>query len=544
MSIDPIHVDEHVTVHHGDCRTVLADLPAESVDAIVTDPPYELGFMAKSWDSAGVAFDPETWAACLRVLKPGGHLLAFGATRTYHRLTCAIEDAGFGIRDSLHWITGQGFPKSLNVNKDARFCQCDLGELPNGDGELRRVRQAVPDVPGLAEESEVADLFATVQREGAGARLGEARPQGCGGTEDDARTQVRSGQSCLEGRGDVQAAEGELHRPEVRPLPAGANGHGQVGRLHHGAPAHHGPVDRAPALADGVREPQGPQPSEQRPIEPGAVSVERGSQARRGWPVCGGCGKPSIPPGLGTALRPAHEPIVLARKPLAGTVVATVLAHGTGALNVDGCRVAALTPQEVARSGKSTNGGVYGEFDSVDWKREGKPHPGRWPANVVLTHPPALDAAGDVVGDACADGCVDGCPVAEMDAQSGVRTSGSRKAGTYGLMGYMGADAAPMPAVKGDSGGASRFFPVFRYQAKAPKRERPRLADGTTHPTVKPVALMRWLVRLVTPPGGVVVDPFLGSGTTAEACVAEGFRCVGVELEEAHLPLIKARLAS
>lgn len=346
-----------IDIHSGDCREVLAGLEAGSIDAIVTDPPYELGFMGKKWDAAGVAYDSVTWSECLRVLKPGGHLLAFGGTRTYHRMTCAIEDAGFEIRDSIHWIYGSGFPKSR------------------------------------------------------------------------------------------------------------------------------------------------------------------------------------------TALKPAHEPVAVARKPFRGTVAANVLAHGTGALNIDGCRVGAsgggthcANRDELGKcrghdnAGRSTSGETFHGPESSG---------GRWPANIVLTHSPE-----------CADEgpCADDCPVVEMDRQSGVSRS---QAGIRVCAGRaigngvtLHDDFVARCAISGghnDSGGASRYFPVFRYQAKAPRSERPRV-DGMAHPTVKPLALIRWLVRLVTPPGGVVLDPFIGSGTTAEACRLEGFDCIGVESNADYVPLIEARL--
>jgi site-specific DNA-methyltransferase (adenine-specific) len=240
--------------------------------------------------------------------------------------------------------------------------------------------------------------------------------------------------------------------------------------------------------------------------------------------------------GWGTALKPAHEPIVVARRPLAGTVAANVLEHGTGALNIDGCRVGTDGGTRGATAGPQ--GAVYGDGLNGAF---GKPVPGlgRWPANLVLTHAPD-----------CADGgpCADGCPAAALDEQSGVLKSGvfaphhadnGKAAGTYSAM----TGRERTTSTYGDQGGASRFFPTFRYQPKAGRSERPTV-DGVTHPTVKPLALMRWLVRLVTPPGGVVLDPFLGSGTTAQAARDEGFRCIGVELEEAHLPLIVTRLAS
>lgn len=362
-----------VTVHHGDAAEVLRHLPESSVDAVITDPPYGIGFMGRAWDQPGrydlstsamrnfQAWCTEWLSECLRVLKPGGHLLAFGGSRTWHRLACAIEDAGFEVRDSMAWLYASGFPKSLNL----------------GDGR-------------------------------------------------------------------------------------------------------------------------------------------------------------------GTALKPAFEPIAVARKPLAGTVAATVLEHDTGALNIDACRIGS--------EGRVNNAGGSSSLLRVSRVEQGyRDHvttsvgeastvTGRWPTNVVLAHAATPDGV-----DSCVDSCVPGCPVRELDEQGGVHSSGSRRAGTYGLMGYHGADEAPMPSVAGNPGGASRFFPVFRFESKASAAERPRV-DGVAHPTVKPLALMRWLVRLVTPPGGIVLDPFLGSGTTAQAARAEGFRCVGIEREEQYLDLIRMRL--
>jgi len=414
MTTTPYYADEQVTLHIGDALDVLPTLPAASIDAIVTDPPYGLEFMGKDWDApwktgdgfrrsrngddagrddpfgrasrtspefiAGVGFQRWCllWAGeCLRVLKPGGHMLAFGGSRTYHRLAVAIEDAGFEVRDSIAWTYGSGFPKSLN-------------------------------------------------------------------------------------------------------------------------------------LVDGAGE-------------------------RTGW---------------GTALKPAFEPIAVARKPLIGTVAANVARHSTGALNIDGCRVGAMTRTNHAGGSSSlqrVSRVEHGYRNTVTTSTgESSEVVGRWPANVVLTHQPLLDADGQPVGDACSDGCVPGCPVAEMDRQSGIRTSGTgavrTKTGTFLEHGGLG-KAGDVQVTYGDSGGASRYFPAFRYEAKAPASERPRLADGTAHPTVKPLALMRWLVRLVTPPGGLVLDPFAGSGTTLQAAVAEGMRAIGIEQHQPYADLAAARLS-
>jgi site-specific DNA-methyltransferase (adenine-specific) len=385
--MEPWHHDDQATIYHGDCLQVLAELPDASIDAVVTDPPYELGFMGKGWDASGIAYRVDLWAEALRVLKPGGHLLAFGGTRTWHRLACAIEDAGFEVRDSIAWMYGSGFPKSLDVSK----------AIDKAAGAERQV-------------------------------VGPNRFAGINGK-------------------------------------ANADVYGVASR-----------------------------PDETAPI----------TDAAREWS------------GWGTALKPAHEPIAVARKPLVGTVAANVLEHGTGALNIDGCRIG--TDGGTTGAGVGPRGNVYGDGLNGTF---GKPAPGlgRWPANVVLDEDQA----------------------AELDRQSGVRQAGAfpGKANVRSGEHYEGGwgPAQNERRINMDAGGASRFF----YVAKAPAKERPKV-DGTAHPTVKPLTLMRWLCRLVTPPNGVILEPFAGSGTTVEAALLEGFRVVAIEREADYLPLIQARL--
>jgi DNA modification methylase len=468
----------------------------------------------------------EEWSAeCLRVLKPGGYLLAFGGTRTWHRLAAAVEDSGFELRDSIAWLTGSGFPKSLNVGRDQRFCQCSVGESDRADADVPGVRDGVPSATAHGAAGEVADLLSAVQREGARPGLGDTRSQGARSL--DARgvgllpgEDERRAEPSLEGRRDAQAPEGELHGSALRPVPARVPGDGASGRLRNGAPARDGSVDRSSADPLGVREPHQPPTVGQSAGELGSLADERGSQARRGRPLCAGCGKPDLT-GWGTALKPAFEPIVVGRKPLSGTVAGNVLAHGTGALNIDGCRVTAGQDYldkcaSVVGLDSNRNGDAYGEWTGT---REDSAHTaGRWPTNVVL----------------------DGSQADALDEQSG--TTASRIGKPRGAASGEGWGMTATGAEYDDQGGASRFFPTFRYEAKAPTAERPRHGE-VAHPTVKPLDLMRWLVRLVTPPGGTVLEPFAGSGTTAEACVIEGFRCIAIEREAAYLPLIVARLS-
>jgi DNA modification methylase len=350
----------------GDCVEQMRTLEANSVDAIVTDPPYGLEFMGKAWDGFGTPLGFQTWSEqwareAFRVLKPGGHLLAFGGTRMYHRLAAGIEDAGFEIRDTLMWLYGSGFPKSLDVSK-------------------------------------AIDKAAGAEREVVGFKGGVAAVSESG-----------------------------------------------IG-----------------AAAVGVK---------QQAIQ---VSITAPStEAAKKWQ------------GWGTALKPAVEPIVLARKPLIGTVAENVLTHGTGALNIDASRIDGVPPskpnpelgvKESITYGFGTGTGRNGEMSDAS---------GRWPANILLDEEAA----------------------ALLDEQSV---------------------------------GASRFF----YVAKASRSERNFGLGRNIHPTVKPVDLMRYLIRLVTPKGGTVLDPFMGSGTTAVAAIQEGANWIGCEREPEYVAIIEARIAA
>ena len=354
------------TILPGDCLQVLRMFPDCYFDSIVTDPPYGLSFMGRKWDYDVPS--TEIWAECLRVLKPGGHLLAFAGTRTQHRMAVRIEDAGFEIRDMIARVYGSGFPKSHN---------------------------------------------------------------------------------------------------------------GEWG---------------------------------------------------------------------GTALKPALEPITMARKPLAGTVEANWRAHGTGALNIEACRVEP-TGESRERVGEASQERRYTENGGTDFAatpgvRGGDPA-GRWPANLIH------DGSDEVAG------------------LFPMQTSGSRASGVRKGMGFHGADGDGGPAIEGSTGSAARFF----YCAKASKKDRDGGLEGfakssggmvsntsgqhitrrdagyqvapraNNHPTVKPTDLMRYLCRLVTPPGGVVLDPFMGSGSTGKAAILEGFRFIGIEREAEYVEIARARIA-
>ena len=322
-----------IILRFGDCLDSLKVMPDNSVDSIVTDPPYGLAFMSKKWDYDVPSV--EIWAECLRVLKPGGHLLAFAGTRTQHRMAVRIEDAGFEIRDMLAWVYGSGFPKSHNLKNQSQ-----------------------------------------------------------------------------------------------------------------------------------------------------------------GW---------------GTALKPALEPITLARKPLIGTVAENVLKYGTGGLNIDGCRVG-TTRGVPASLSKSKSSNTYGFGATVGHERELDPNIGRWPANFIH------DGSDEVVG---------------LFPQT---TSGKMKQHIDGgSFNVYGKQYPREVETIGDSGSASRFF----YCAKASNRDRD---EGNNHPTVKPTDLMRYLCRLITPPKGVILDPFMGSGSTGKAAILEGFQFIGCERERDYMLIAESRI--
>lgn len=367
-----------------DCLDVMSlYLEDNLVDAIVTDPPYGLSFMGKDWDHGvpGIEF----WKEMLRVLKPGGHLLSFGGSRTYHRMASAVEDAGFEIRDQIMWVYGSGFPKSLNVSK----------AIDNAAGHERATE----------------------------------------------------------------------YEPNYK---NGTFGKGMGGGKH------------------------------------GAQSDPPVTEAARQWQ------------GWGTALKPAHEPLVLARKPLIGTVAANVLAHGTGGLNIDECRV---------ETTDDLNGGAYSngskDLSAASSYATGvnagvfvQPS-GRWPANLIH------DGSDEVVS----------CFPRSDSPWIGNPNVGKKGGATFGGT----AQKVETKPEYRDVGSAARFF----YAAKASKKDRD---DGNAHPTVKPTDLMAYLCRLVTPAGGVVLDPFMGSGSTGKAAIREGFRFIGAEREAAYYAIAEARL--
>jgi DNA modification methylase len=486
-------MNKKYTLHLGDCLESLRAMADSSVDSIVTDPPYGLSFMGKRWDYDVPA--TEVWAECLRVLKPGGHLLAFAGTRTQHRMAVRIEDAGFEIRDMIAWVYGSGFPKSLDVSKAIDKARDDSADGLRVGAWLRAQREA----RGL-KQKEVAALW----------------PSASGGLT-----------GCVanwETLGKVPKWDQWLRLKEF--IGFSDEMDAEVWRLNgrKGTPGN----ERQDREVSGPAGNDVFQPT-QRVINPGTPVLD----AARQWQ------------GWGTALKPALEPITVARKPLIGTVAANVLAHGTGALNIDGCRVSVSADDDIHAKNPSTKGGFGHAGASVYGDSAGAPAydpaAGRWPANLIH------DGSDEVV------------------ALFPITSSGSVKSGTRdngkaaGCLGEFG--GRDMPGIEGSTGSAARFF----YCAKASRKDRHEGLDdpgaqfkrgttlrkventatgGNNHPTVKPTDLMAYLCRLVTPPGGVVLDPFMGSGSTGKAAVREGFRFIGCELSPVYLAIAEDRVAN
>ena len=405
MSLTPYFKSESTSLYLGDCIYVMRSLPNDSVDFLCTDPPYELGFMGKSWDSTGIANSVEMWSEALRVLKPGGHLLAFSGSRTYHRMAVAIEDAGFQIRDQIMWVYGSGFPKSHNIEK------------------------AINKIDGVE--------FNEIPASG----VGFMNAEGAGGYNTTLNQLIQTGDS-----------------------------------------------------------------------------TERAQQ----WD------------GWGTALKPAHEPIVLARKPFTGTVANNVLAHGTGGINIDGCRVVAgeenfdnlkgrpITKLAIKRNGETDEEHRARVLESPAQQIAlGKlKELGRFPANFIH------------------DGSDEVLELLSEAARFFYCAKTSKKDRNEGLDGF---EAKQTTGGGGLTAGLKEDG-SYETASAGGKYGSIKAKQTNTHPTVKPTDLMRYLVRLVTPPNGTVLDPFMGSGSTGKAAILEGFDFIGIDMTPEYVEIARARI--
>lgn len=485
-------------IKQGNSLLVLPTMDADVFDSCVTDPPYELGFMGKSWDSTGIAYDVNLWRAVYRVLKPGAYLLAFGGTRTYHRMACAIEDAGFEIRDQIQWLYGSGFPKSLDVSK--AIDKMRVEDVEPTRAICRSIRQAMDD-SGL-KSKDLVSYF------------------------DNCHPRLIDHWAARDT--DSQPSLPTLKQWEILKtiLPLGDELDTEVFRLNDRKGTHGDIWNNAEIVGeyDGV---------------PGGLGGERFTVIDKNIRAATDAAKQWD--GWGTALKPANEPICLARKPLEKglTVAQNVLKWGTGAINIDGCRVEGIVPQTVQGKSDSKYGGGKG-FAPDGYQLSNPSDLGRWPANIIH------DGSDEVLA---------GFP----ETTTGDLNSAGGSAMFDGLNGRQNIDHS------GSTGSAARFF----YCAKASGADRnqglngfeaqfaPTMGDGiggkehnpetatkkqNHHPTVKPVDLMQYLCRLVTPPDGLILDPFLGSGSTMKAALIERFRCVGIEMNPEYAKIAQGRL--
>jgi len=577
LNMSVITMSEY-TLLHGDVVEQLKTLDDESVDAVIVDPPYNLAFMGKKWDSKGGPQEFQRWCEewgreCLRVLRKGGHILSFGGTRTYHRMVAGLEDAGFEIRDCITWLYGTGFPKSHDIGKAMDKW---------GGGDLEGVQH-------MAKQLKNARIAR-------GMKIGECDRIFCGGT---------TAWSWYEGRNTKEGLRVSLPStetmalisqewPEMKPVFDSFNQKGEI-------------------IGEKIHSRSGGDDFAKRPNSKSTKKVETvhssaTSNAER-WK------------GYGTALKPASEPIVVARKPFKGTIVENVMKNGVGVFNIDACRIA--TNEKLIAGGKLVShraderkGAALGMFQQGTENTFKQNANGRWPANVVLTHHPLCHNRGEAV-------CYGDCPIHMMNEQSGDK-SGTRignpknptKFKGNKLFGGSQQDIETESHCYRDSGGSARYFkhadwschadcPIhildeqapqvgnlylsnrtkddkggsgnswtnggkktgtandptgvydgvggasrFFYCAKASKKEKNSGLDdmGNVHPTVKPVALMEWLISLICPTtyamqrNPVILDCFVGSGTTGVAAQRLGVDFIGIDANEEYLEIAKARI--
>lgn len=515
----------------GDCLEQMKTLADNSVDAVVTDPPYGLSFMGKKWDYDVPSVD--VWREVFRVLKPGGHVLSFGGTRTYHRLACNIEDAGFEIRDQVAWLYGQGFPKSTNVLKSGLkqglFCGCKT----QSESQMPHLPDASVSAPVSIGETEVNSLQSSLSEQNLRASSDGTEPEKS--LEDGKK-------SSMEGRSYLQAEQGQLHRPEIREMSERVSGDVEKRQLHNGASSSDGETSQSLSDSNRSSTSQRSQYSKQLHNESRIIPKQSGAQ------TCGSCGKAICDEGLGSALKPSIEPICLARKPLEKglTLAENVLKWGTGAINVDGCRIEGKLEGDPNRFKKTDGGWGVAKFHNAPEVR----NEGRWPANVLFDE----DAASVLDAQSIAQGLGRSAGGGDTEAKD---SSGN----------WFGKNAKAVMGVNNynDKGGASRFF----YVAKASKRERNAGLEGMPereppgskrstpaegrssalgapranfHPTVKPTRLMEYLITLITPPNGTILDPFAGSGSTLVAAKQLGFNFIGIERDPEYFEIAKKRI--
>jgi len=562
----------------GDCLIKLKELEDNSIDSIVTDPPYELGFMGKSWDNTGIANNKEMWAECLRVLKPGGYLLSFGGTRTYHRMASAIEDAGFEVRDMIEWVYGSGFPKSLNIGKAVDKLQGNEREVlgtrkvpdqrSGGINSERTAQMGVPtrmttDTKGTSEWEgwgtalkpshepiivsmkplQVEQIFAILidniwnnlpvsdvmqNLRDTQAKLNEV----VSSVPVNVRTNFLENLETAEFVGQLTTSLA-IKSKKAKESSAQESVARSGEKLSQEIKTHTGEVEDV-SLVDISTSVQMGDISESIVLLWKNLSEELLNQTNTlttrmairkiiELKTLRSCliQNTGINTGHSKKIPPSHEPICMARKPLAEkTVAENVLKYGTGGINIDESRVE-TTEELNYGTGKKSNVGFKTSPQNND--RPIYDGQGRFPANLIHDNSEEVREC---------------FPESKSGAMNGTYKNTMMK-GEPGIRDgkeiYLQQEAS--------SGSASRFFKSIIYQAKSSKSDR--TSNGTvinTHPTVKSVTLMTYLIKMVTPKGGVVLDPFAGSGSTLVAAKQNGYQYIGIEMTEEYIPIIKARL--
>ena len=562
--------NDNYKLYSGSMLDMLEVIEKESIDSIVTDPPYGLtsivkrfgkegsakastknndgrfarlskGFMGKEWDGSGIEYNIDTWKKCYEVLKPGGYLLAFGGSRTFHRIACAIEDAGFEIRDTIMWLYGAGFPKSMNVGKQLEKRLEDEKTKQKTEHDLRLMWER--DLQKTKRNEKKQDEILQSQ-------LQEQSLQGTMYGEKSKESNLWREEPCLEGWNNIQKTERELQRCKVCEMSKRVFINGEERWICNGTQVSDGKTLREMLEQSGSCPSYRPQSEQQQDRKLNAIQEQCRTQESR--EVIEYWNK------FGTALKPSFEPIIVARKPFKGSLVDNVIEYGVGGINIDECRVAFNGDKwKNQKSGVSSRAYQSEETTTAGGMCEANDN-GRFPANTILTY-----------DETDYDEVCSGFP--------NTKGNNPKELGDKGFWFEDKRSSKQMAKGYNDSGSASRYF----YCAKASKKDRDegldefddkssakmfRTANNTsntiskgferfdtkpsknTHPTVKPTELMQYLIRLVSPEGATILDPFNGSGSTGKAVMYENkerdknYKYIGIELTEEYLPISKARI--
>lgn len=521
--------NEHYKLYQGSMLDMLEVIKPNSIDSVITDPPYELNFMGKGWDNAGISFQPDTWKKCYEVLKPGGYLLAFGGSRTFHRIACAIEDAGFEIRDTIMWLYGAGFPKSMNIGKQLEKRLKDEKTKQKTEHDLRLMWER--DLQKTKRNEKKQDEVLQSQ-------LQEQSLQGTMYGEKSKESNLREEQSSMERWNNIQKTERELQRCKICKMSKRISIDGEERWICNRTQISDGKTLREMFEQSGSCSSYRPQSEQQQDRELNVIQEQCRTQESREiieyWNK------------FGIALKPSFEPIIVARKPFKGSLVDNVIEYGVGGINIDECRVEANDKVKMnIRDTSSCSDGwnrPWMEDKEKDKKRqeiaiEKANNLGRFPANTMLTYDETdFDTTSWLRYFYCAKASKKDRDEGLDDFEEKPKTLTENKGRTFN----------DRCAICG-----KKFIgsPETICHCENPITDKSKSAmSKNTHPTVKPTDLMQYLVRLVSPKGSTILDCFNGSGSTGKAVMYENkerdanYKYIGIELTEEYLPIAKARI--